>query len=112
MQLGRRARFDGRLSGQGLALIHGELTSELDVDGDLIVPAGGRLVGARGGVARLRVEGEAGGKLAVANVVEVAAGGRLLGEVGTAELQSSPGATIEAHLRVRPAEPPPQAGQD
>lgn len=106
LQVGSKARFDGRLGGHGLVLLHGVLAGELELHGDLIVASDGILEDARGRVERLRVEGSAAGRLHVSEGVEVAAGGRLEGEIEALQLQSSPGATIEARLRIAPGPPP------
>jgi cytoskeletal protein CcmA (bactofilin family) len=101
LQLGRGARHEGGISGEGLALVHGAATGELDWRGDLIVAPGGSLTECSGRVERLRIEGAVSGSLSASGAVEVAAGGDLRGEVVTGEIQASPGASIEAHLRVR-----------
>ncbi len=102
LQVGSRARFQGRLAGHGLVLLHGVLGGDIVLHGDLIVAPDGVLDDARGTVERLRVEGAASGRLHVTEGVEVASSGRLEGEIEALQLQSSPGATIEARLRIAP----------
>ncbi len=101
-QIGRGAELSGRLQGSGLVVVHGRVTGQIDVRGDLIVAAEGRLDGVKGRALRLRVEGFAEGELRVDGPVEVARGGTLHGQVVARRIQTSPGSVFAGALRVSP----------
>ncbi len=102
VQVGSTAQLRGRLEGQGLVLIHGRLTGELSLSGELIVAADGETTSLNGAADALRVEGKAEGRLVIHGVATVAAGGILTGELDARKLDASPDATVSASLRIVP----------
>lgn len=102
MQLGHGARWEGKLEGTGTVLVHGELKGEIALEGELLVHADGQLRDLRGHATRLRVEGRARGELQLAQAVQVAPAALLEGEIEAPRLDASPGARIEAMLRILP----------
>ncbi len=99
-QVGRGATVRGRLAGKGALLVHGTLRGEVDLDGELVVAAGGRLTEGRVRAGRLRVEGRAEGTFRVLGPLEIVSGGEVLGEVEAARLDASPDGLLDAELKI------------
>ncbi|MDQ7006134.1 MAG: polymer-forming cytoskeletal protein [Acidobacteriota bacterium] len=102
-QAGEGARLKGRITGRGAGVIHGEVHGELDLDGDLLVPAGGRFRFKAGRCRRLHLEGRGGGRLRVTGGADLAAGARFHGELQARRLDAAAGFEVEGELRVQPA---------
>ncbi len=99
-QVGRGATVHGRLAGKGALLVHGTLRGEVDLDGELVVAADGRIEEGRVRAGRLRVEGSAHGAFRVLGPLEIVAGGAVRGEVEAARLDASPDGLLDAELRI------------
>lgn len=102
VQVGRHARLEGRLEGQGLVLVHGQFSGELLLSGELIVAGQGEADISTGAVDALRVEGRIGGKLVVHGTATIAHTGQARGELSARKLDASPDAVVSAALRIDP----------
>jgi cytoskeletal protein CcmA (bactofilin family) len=100
-QVGRGARLEGKLCGVGAAVVQGELVGEVELEGDLLVDAGGLLDGQPARASRVRIDGKATGSLRVRGPLEIGAGGELEGRAQAQRLEISPDASIEAQLTIR-----------
>ncbi|MBP7146069.1 MAG: polymer-forming cytoskeletal protein [Acidobacteria bacterium] len=111
-QVGRSTLLSGRLAGEGVLLVSGELAGELQLRGELIVAPGGE-VRARRAVARsLRVEGAAEGSFEIAGSVVVSSGAVLFGSVAAERLEVGPGGRADVLVRVRPQPAPTAPSRD
>jgi cytoskeletal protein CcmA (bactofilin family) len=100
------ATLEGRLSGSGVVVIQGVFEGAMELEGELVVPAGGVLTGdpaAR--AARVRVEGEVRGRVEAETVFEAIAGARVDGEVRAPLGRIDPGAVTRARMLLGPGDP-------
>ncbi|RMG48629.1 MAG: polymer-forming cytoskeletal protein, partial [Acidobacteria bacterium] len=102
LQVGRGASVAGRVTGRGVVLLHGRLSGEIALEGDLVIAPGGEASDLRGRLDRLRIEGRCRGSLTVTGPVELARGASFEGEVDAEQLETSEGARFEGVLRIRP----------
>ncbi len=102
LQVGRGARLRGKLSGEGVVLACGTLEGELDVGGELIVSASGRVDVLKGRAKALSVEGEVRGLFKVETALELKEGAFFGGEIETEHLQAAAGSQLEAQVRIGP----------
>ncbi|UCF68875.1 MAG: polymer-forming cytoskeletal protein [Acidobacteriota bacterium] len=101
-QLGRAARFQGRVLGSGMVLVHGQLGGVIALDGDLVFASDGRAAELTGRVERLRIEGRFHGSMKVAGAVELAREAVFEGEVEARRLETTEGSRFEGMLRIVP----------
>ncbi len=104
-QVGEGATLAGKLRGRGVVIAQGRIEGEVELDGELIVAAGGELDVLKARANRLTVEGAAKGLLKIDEGVEVSPGGFLGGEVETPRLGAGRKAKLDAVLRIRGARP-------
>jgi cytoskeletal protein CcmA (bactofilin family) len=100
------ATLEGRLEGSGVVVVQGTFEGAMELDGELVVPAGGVLTGdptARAG--RIRVEGEVRGRVEAESVFEALAGSRVDGEVRAPIGRIDPGALTSARVLLGPGDP-------
>ena len=107
--IGSGAILRGRLTGAGLAVVHGRLEGGGDWYGELLVAGDGRLVATSGLRARrLRIEGRAEGEMEATELLEVVAGSRLAGDVRAADARIEPGARPTARMSLGAVSPDPR----
>jgi cytoskeletal protein CcmA (bactofilin family) len=93
--------LEGKLSGAGAVIVQGELAGEVELEGDLLIGAGGAVEGRPARAHRVRVDGRASGSLKVKGALEIGAGGSLEGRAQAQRLQVSPEASLKADLTIK-----------
>ncbi|HHN73814.1 MAG TPA: hypothetical protein ENK10_01150 [Acidobacteria bacterium] len=101
-QVGKGARLTGRLAGRGAGVIHGEVQGVLELDGDLLVPTGGRFRFKAGRCQRLHLEGQGGGRLKVTGDAALATGSRFEGDLHAQTFEGAAGFAVEGEVRIAP----------
>lgn len=100
LQIGEAARLEGRVSGKGVALVHGELEGEIDLEGELFVAPEGRIDLRKGRVKQLHLEGRAAGRLLVEGPAELTETARLDAELAAIRLEAAAGARLDGELSI------------
>jgi len=101
--LGAGNRLEGTLSGAGDVLLEGELRGEARLEGNLVVAAGGKVIGdieAR----TVRILGSVEGNVRGRERVELAASGSLAGDVAAPKVVISEGAFFKGKVEMQDAE--------
>lgn len=100
LQIGQAARLEGRISGKGVALVHGELKGEIDLEGELFVAPEGKIDLRKGRVGQLHLEGRAAGRLLVEGPAELTETARLEAELAASRLDAAAGARLDGELSI------------
>jgi cytoskeletal protein CcmA (bactofilin family) len=91
--VGSHTRIRGTLKGSGPLLIQGSIEGEIDLEGSLIVPAGGR-VDAEAEVQSLELSGRASGSMRVSDRVHISSTGMFEGKMATPVIETRPGSVL------------------
>jgi cytoskeletal protein CcmA (bactofilin family) len=107
--VGSHTRIRGILKGRGPLLIQGSLEGEIDLEGSLIVPDGGR-VDAEADVQTLELSGHACGSMKVAEHVRIGSTGSFEGSMATPVIETLPGSVLSGRAII--TRPKPDATDD
>ena len=102
--VGAHTRIRGILKGSGPLLIQGSLEGEIDLEGSLIVPDGGR-VDAEAEVTTLELSGRASGSMKVAEHVRIGSTGSFEGSMATPVIETLPGSVLSGRAVITPPKP-------
>lgn len=91
--VGSHTRIRGTLKGSGPLLIQGSLEGEIDLEGSLIVPSGGR-VDAEAEVRTLDLSGRASGSMKVSEHARIGSTGSFEGNMATPVIETRPGSML------------------
>jgi len=97
--VGSHTRIRGILKGSGPLLIQGSLEGEIELEGSLIVPAGG-LVDAEAAVRTLELSGRASGSMKVSEHARIGSTGRFEGSMSTPVIETSPGSVLSGRAAI------------
>lgn len=107
--VGSHTRIRGILKGRGPLLIQGSLEGEIDLEGSLIVPDGGR-VDADAEVRTLELSGHACGSMKVAEHARIGSTGSFEGSMATPVIETLPGSVLSGRAII--TRPKPDATDD
>jgi cytoskeletal protein CcmA (bactofilin family) len=107
--IGAGTVISGHVRGQGSLEILGRVEGDVDVTGNVVIGAGGRVRGTVNG-AELRISGQVQGDLRGAIAVLLEAGARVAGDISAPRVAIAPGALARGHVQTD-GEPAPAAAR-